>query len=203
MVADDASRPYHDARAVVDCEMVADSGGGMDVDTCLGMCHFRDDTRNQGHAQQKQFMGDAVIAQRLDDRVATDNFAVRFGCRVAVVGRFHIGSQHFAQGRQAADELSGQVDGLFAFGVACTVACFLGIEAQSGMYLFGQQVVHPLDVDSDMISDGMMVDRGFPVKSREKDGTAQFDNFVQDFSRREGVSVLMFMKQTFQGRVFG
>ena len=33
------------------------------------------------------------------------------------------------QGWQAADELSGQVDGLFAFGVTCTVACFLGIEA--------------------------------------------------------------------------
>ena len=71
------------------------------------------------------------------------------------------------------------------------------------MYLFGQQIVQPFDVDTDMVSDGMMVDRGFPVKSREKDGTAQFDNFVQDFSRREGVSVLMFMKQTFQRRVFG
>ena len=40
------------------------------------------------------------------------------------------------------------------------------------MYLFGQQIVQPFDVDTDMISDGMMVDRGFPVKSREKDGTA-------------------------------
>ena len=37
------------------------------------------------------------------------------------------------------------------------------------MYLFGQQIVQPFDVDTDMISDGMMVDRGFPVKSREKD----------------------------------
>ena len=74
-------------------------------------------------------MGDTVIAQRLDNRVTTDDFAVRLGSRVAVVSRFHIGGQHFTQGWQAADELSGQVDGLFAFGVTCTVACFLGIEA--------------------------------------------------------------------------
>ena len=51
VVADDASCPYHDARAVVDSEVVADSGGGMDVDAGLGMRHFRDDTRNQRHAQ--------------------------------------------------------------------------------------------------------------------------------------------------------
>ena len=74
-------------------------------------------------------MGDAVIAQRLDDRVTTDDFARK----TRQPGRRCKPLPHrwpaLHAGWQAADELSGQVDGLFAFGVTCTVACFLGIEA--------------------------------------------------------------------------
>ncbi len=55
------------------------------------------------------------------------------------------------------------------------------------MYLFGQQIVQPFDIDTDMISHRVVVDRGFPVKSRENDGPAQFDNFVQAFPEGSGL----------------
>ena len=140
-------------------------------------------------------MGDAVVAQRLDDGVATDDFAIRFGRGVAVVGRFHVGGQYAPQGRQPSDELSGQFDGLVPVGFALLASGLFGcFEAQAGQDLLGQQGIEALYVDADVVCDSVVVYGGFPVEAWEKDGAAKLYDFMQDFSRREGVSVLMLME---------
>ena len=39
---------------------------------------------NDGYAQQKQGMSDAVVGNGTDSRIAVDNFLLAFGCRVTV-----------------------------------------------------------------------------------------------------------------------
>ena len=79
---------------------------------------------------------------------------------------------------------------------------FIG-KAKSGVDLFSQKAVEAFDVDADVVSDGMLVDRGLAVKAGKQDGTAKFYCFAQHFSRGERVAVLVLVEQAFRGRGFG
>lgn len=49
------------ARSVVDEEVLADVGAGMNVNACCGMGHFGNDAGNDRHLQQIKLMSDAVV----------------------------------------------------------------------------------------------------------------------------------------------
>ena len=80
MVTDNAGGSYHYACSVVDGEMMTYRGTWMDVNTRLAMCHFCDDSWNQRHPQTQQLMGNTIIRDGFDDRIARDNFPIAL-CR--------------------------------------------------------------------------------------------------------------------------
>ena len=127
------------ARAVVDGEMFADLGAGMDVDARLAVCHLGDEPGQEGHAQHMQLMGDAVVAQGAYGGIATDDLTKRARGGVAVVGRFDVGGQQAAQARQRADKAGGQVGGMppLLVGAGRTISLF-AVQTEGGQDLPGQ-----------------------------------------------------------------
>ncbi len=113
VVADDACCPDYDARAVVDGEIFSYLCPRVDVDARLRVCHFRQDSRNEGHAEEHQFVGDAIVSECLYNRVARDNLPYIVGCRVAVVCGYDIGGKYCPYFRQATDERDGYFVGCF------------------------------------------------------------------------------------------
>ncbi len=69
---------------MVDGEMMADSGSGMNVNSGFGMSHFGDDTGDKRYIQDIQFMCDTVVCDGTDNRVTADNFAEACSCRITV-----------------------------------------------------------------------------------------------------------------------
>ena len=94
VVAYDTGGSYHHSCAVVYREVMSYACGRMDVDAGFGVCHFRDDARNERYAQCEQFVCYAVVAQCFDDRITTDDFSIGFGCGVAVVSGLYVSSQY-------------------------------------------------------------------------------------------------------------
>src|SRR5436190_15942448 len=86
ILADIAGLADDDAGAVVDEEAGADAGAGMDVDARLGMRVFGHHARNQRHAEQEQLMGDAIDGDRLQARIAEDDFMMTLRRRIAEEG---------------------------------------------------------------------------------------------------------------------
>ena len=124
-------------------------GTRMYVDACFAVGHFTDDAWDEGHAEQQKFMGDAVAADGFDDRVAADDFAVRLGCGVAIVGCFYVCGEDVAQFRQSFDELCGDV--LCFFGQLVCLNFFAGLETKSGKNLLGEQVSESVYADAYVI----------------------------------------------------
>ena len=52
-------------------------------------------------------MGDAVVGERLDHGIASDNLSVVLGSRVAIVSRHDVGGENGTKLREAVDELIG------------------------------------------------------------------------------------------------
>ena len=103
-VADDTGGSDDHARSVVDGEVVADGGCRMDVYARLAVCHLGDDAWNERHPQRQQLVGDAVVGDGLDDRIAGDDFSLGLCGGVSQIGRLDIGSQGLSQDRQFLDE---------------------------------------------------------------------------------------------------
>ena len=97
IVADDAGSSNHHTRTVVDGEVLADGSLRVNINTGFRMRQLSHHSRNERHSQFVQYMGDAVVGNCLDDRVAGDDFSVAHGSRVALVGSLYIGSQNLAQ----------------------------------------------------------------------------------------------------------
>ena len=104
VLSDDTRFSNHHTRAVVDGEVFANLRTWVDVDSRFGMSHFREHTWNERHTEQKQFVCHAVVGQCLDDRIATDDFAMVLGCWVAVVGSNHVGGENLTKFRQGVDK---------------------------------------------------------------------------------------------------
>ena len=125
-------------------------------------------------------MSQTVVGQGLDDGIARDDLSQSLGGRVTVVGSHDIGGKYAAQLWQTGDELACHVvclalqhgerrvanDGIATFpvGRAIRVSTLQGglqarlrIKAQSGKYLFTEQMVETLHIDAYLIFDGMDV----------------------------------------------
>ena len=55
-------------------------------------------------------------------------------------------------------------------------------EAQSRENLLAEQVVHLLNVDANLVFDGMDIDLRLPEIAREEDGTSQLYDFFKAFA---------------------
>ncbi|MNL23977.1 hypothetical protein D3C87_1453950 [compost metagenome] len=96
---------------MIDEEAATDLRPRMDVDTGGGVGDFRADPREQRQPGAIQMMGKAMVNHRQDARVAEQHFVDAARCRVAVVGRQHVGVQQTAQARQGEGEVLDDLNG--------------------------------------------------------------------------------------------
>jgi len=174
IVANDASRSNDNTSSVVDGEVMTYLSSRMDVNSCFAMGHFSNDARNQGHAQKQEFVGNSVAANRLDDRIATDDFAIRLGCRITIISRFDVRSEDASQFWHATDKLSCN-----RLGLLCQFArldLLAGLETKACQNLLREQLIEAVQTDTDVIGECFAVQRGLPIESWKQDGSAKFDN---------------------------
>ena len=93
VVADLGGLADDDAGAVVDEEVLADGGAGVDVDAGETVGVLGHDARDEGHLQQVQLMCQAVDHDGVETGVGEDNFVGVERCRVAHKGGFHVHGQ--------------------------------------------------------------------------------------------------------------
>ena len=104
-VADFGRFADHHARAVVDEEIVADRGAGVDVDAGAAVRPLAHHSRDQRNVQLVQEMGEPVDGDGLQAGIAEDHLVQRLAGGVAVVGRLHIHRQNLAQVGQLFEKL--------------------------------------------------------------------------------------------------
>ena len=97
MIANLARFADHDARAMVDEEVVADRRAGMDVDSRFLVCPLGHHAWNERHAQPMQFVRQAVDRYGPESRIAENHFVQALARRVAVIRRLDIRRQQPAQ----------------------------------------------------------------------------------------------------------
>ena len=103
--ADDARRPNHHARAVVDGKLRADFCARVDVDPGARMRQFADNARNDRHPRAMQNVRHAVMHYRLYRRVAQDHFGVARRRGVSIIYGAHVESERVSQRRDGLHEL--------------------------------------------------------------------------------------------------
>ena len=145
VVTDNTGGSDDHTRSMIDGEVFADGCRRVNVNACLGMRQFGQHTRNQGYSQQMQLVGQPVVGQSADDRIAGNDFAVAYSGGVTQHGGFHVGGQHTADGRQLGDDLIGDLVRLVA---DLTQRKFFLIlvrtdKAQTGDDLFLEQALQP------------------------------------------------------------
>lgn len=91
--------------AMIDEEVGADGGTGVEVHTGAAVGPFRHDTGDEWDFAQVEFVGEALDGDGFDEGVGDDDFfgAERGG--VAVVGGFDVGLEDFADAGDRADEV--------------------------------------------------------------------------------------------------
>ena len=107
VAADLAGLADHHARAVIDEEVVADRGPGMDVDAGARVGPLGHHPRDEGHLQAVQQVGEPMDRHRLEAGVAEDDLVERPHGRIAVVGGLHVGGKHAAEVGDALEKLDG------------------------------------------------------------------------------------------------
>ena len=78
---------------MVDGEVATYCSCRVYVDTCFAMGHLGDDAWDERYAQLLQLVSYPVATDGAYTRVAADDFTVAGGCRVALIGCFHIGGE--------------------------------------------------------------------------------------------------------------
>ena len=157
VVADDAGLADDDTRAVVDGEVLANLGTGVDVDAGLGMGLLGDDAGDDGHLHLVQAVGDAVVYHRVDHGVAEDHLAVGLRRRVVVEHGLHVGIQQALDLGQLVDEPQGQP----LAGGQHVVLLALVAELQPSGYLLAQQAVELLHRHAYLVGAQLLV--GLPA----------------------------------------
>ena len=100
-----ACGPDYDARAVVDEERRADGRSGVDVDSRPTVRPLGQHPRDQRHRQAKQFVREAVDGDRLQPRIAEDDFIEIPGGGVSVERGLHVGRQRATDRGERLQEL--------------------------------------------------------------------------------------------------
>lgn len=111
VAADDGGLADDNSRAVVDTEVVADGGAGMDVDARLRVGKLGDDAWKDRDGELVKLVGDAVVGYGVDHGVAEDDLTIVVGGGVVVEHCFHVGIEQAFHFGQAVDELQGEVGG--------------------------------------------------------------------------------------------
>lgn len=91
MVSDDAGLADYDTCTVVDCEILANAGSRMDVDSGSGMRQLGHDAGNNRDTEGQEGMRSAIMKHGLDYRVAGYDLAQVLYCRVIVLDSLDIG----------------------------------------------------------------------------------------------------------------
>ena len=109
IVANHTRLAYDSACAVVDREMMTDRCARMDVNTGFRMGHFCDHAGVEGHLQLIERMGDPIIADCSETRIAKDDLSRILRGGIVVEHGLRIGRQQATQRRQAADKRLGNL----------------------------------------------------------------------------------------------
>ena len=107
-LANDGGFTNHDARPVVDEEAAANLRAGVDVDTGGRVGNFGTDARQQRQTRTVQVVRQTVMNHRQNPRIAQQHFVHTARCRIAVIGRQHVGVEHAAQARQGQGKILNQ-----------------------------------------------------------------------------------------------
>ena len=147
-----------DAGAVVDEEVVADRGAGMDVDAGAAMGPLAHHARDERDRELVQQVGEAVDGDRLQAGVAKDDFGGRFARRVAVVGGLHVGGEQFANLGKLLEEQErlGLAQRLEVFS-RFAIAGGAGVVAEGAADLRRQAIVQAIDQVADVVADVALV----------------------------------------------
>ena len=76
VTADNRCLTDHHTSAVVDGEILTDLSPWVDVDTCLRVRLFRNDTRNHRHLQLMQFVGNTVMRHGVHTGITEDHLTI-------------------------------------------------------------------------------------------------------------------------------
>ena len=118
MAADHRGLADDHAGAVVDEEIIADGGAGMDVDARELMGVFRHHPGQQRHLQFKQPVGQPEDGDGLEGRIGQKDLLVGAGGGVALVGGLDVGVQRLCDAAETVHKGAGGGLGLFRAGVA-------------------------------------------------------------------------------------
>ena len=75
------------------------------------MGHFGNDPGDNIHLEQVQLVGNAIIGQGTDGRIAENRLPWRLGRRIAHKGRIHVCGQKMTDVRELADKFPGDIPG--------------------------------------------------------------------------------------------
>ena len=107
--ADDGGLAHHDAGAVVDEEVGADGGPGVDVDTGAAVGIFGHDPGDHGHPLAVQQVGDAVNEDGEQPRIGEDDLLPGGGGGVGLKGGVQVLQQQLLHLGQAAGKFPGDL----------------------------------------------------------------------------------------------
>ena len=141
-------------------------------------------------------MGNPVAGYGFDDRVATDDFTIRLGSRVTIIGRFDVRSKDAAQFWQAGNELDG--NGLGLFRQFADLFFLDALETETCHDLLREQVAEAVNIDADVIGQCLAAQRGLPIEAGKQDGAAKIKYLSQCRSRGQRVAVSVFIEETIQ-----
>ena len=184
-VADDAGLADDHARAVVDEEIVADGGPGMDVDARARVGHLGDDARDQRHLEAVELVGDAVMHHGVHGGIAEDGLARAGGRGVAFVARLGIPGQLVADVRQLVHEGQRQLAAV-ALAVLAALALARAGEGDAALDLLGQQPVDAVQVGGQMMAHGFAPDARGPEIAGEQRCPQAIHDLAQPVQGRHG-----------------
>ncbi len=113
-ITDDARLADHHTGAVVDKEMFADGGTGVDVDSGLAVSPFGHDPWDQGQVGSVEEVGGTENGYRFNGRVAENNFLVTASRRVTLIGGAHVGGENASNFRELTEKGATEVRDVLA-----------------------------------------------------------------------------------------
>ena len=160
---------------MVDEEVLADGGAGVDVNAGETVGVLGHDAGNEGHLQQVQLMCQAVDHDGVETGVGEDDLVGVERCRVAHKGGFHVHGQVGLDAGQGLDELAGDGLRLGLPGGFIRVAVLVALEERQGD-LAGQAGINLVQNGADIVFCGVMAHFFLDEVVREQHGLELLDD---------------------------
>lgn len=185
VVSDDAGFTDDGTGTVVDKEVLADGGTGVNIDTCDGVGHFCNDSGNQFYAKVLELVSNAIIGHSGNAWVAENGFTGTDGSGVAFEGGHNVSHEQATKFWEGIDEASTDVLGFLFTGI--TVHVIERTEKTvSSVDLLGKKSVNFVQVGADVIAHGSGFDFGVAEIAGKEDSAESADNLGQGLDRRHG-----------------